>query len=111
MDKEHVEARDDLGQPLGKNPLDLGRDGLLGAGFTEMSPVKAIRANCVACMGGSERTVRDCAAAKCPLWPFRMGKNPWDTRTGRARPEMAEVARVNFRKGSDGRVSHGITPS
>lgn len=86
MTKHHIEARDDLGQPLGKNPLDMGREGLLAAGFKDTSPIKAIRANCVDCVGGSERLVRECAASRCPLWPFRMGKNPWDSRTGVSRP-------------------------
>lgn len=84
MDKVHIEARDDLGQPLGKNPVTMGREGLLAAGFKEMSATQAIRANCADCMGGSDRLVRECAASKCPLWPFRLGKSPWNSRTGKA---------------------------
>ncbi|CAB4139163.1 hypothetical protein UFOVP345_23 [uncultured Caudovirales phage] len=88
MDKEHVEARDDLGQPLGKSPVAMGREGLQAAGFKEMSATQAIRMNCLDCMGGVDngavRLVRECAASKCPLWPFRLGKSPWNSRTGKA---------------------------
>jgi hypothetical protein len=44
------------------------------------SPLKAIRANCVDCMGGQARLVSSCELAGCPLWNYRMGKNPFRTR-------------------------------
>lgn len=44
------------------------------------SPLKAIRAFCIECMGGQVREVKDCTAPNCPLYPFRMGKNPYRTR-------------------------------
>ena len=44
------------------------------------SPLKAIRANCVDCMGGHARLVSSCELVDCPLWPYRMGKNPFHTR-------------------------------
>ena len=90
MTETHIEARDDLGQPIGKIPVDMGREGLLAAGFTETSPLKAIRANCVDCMCGSERLVRECAASKCPLWPFRMAKNPWHGLAGKAGAPLSQ---------------------
>jgi len=40
------------------------------------TPVKAIRAKCLECSGGSYRDVRECLIPECPLYPFRMGKNP-----------------------------------
>lgn len=39
------------------------------------SPIKAIRAKCLDCCGGSESEARKCTAINCPLWPLRMGKN------------------------------------
>jgi|PlaIllAssembly_1097288.scaffolds.fasta_scaffold09608_5 hypothetical protein len=39
------------------------------------SPLTAIRAKCVECMGGHMREVADCTATDCPLYAFRMGKN------------------------------------
>lgn len=41
------------------------------------NPVKAIRANCIECMGNQANLVKDCSITRCPLWPFRMGKNPF----------------------------------
>ena len=42
-----------------------------------MTPVKAIRKYCVDhCCSGSTRDVRECNATDCPLYLFRMGKNP-----------------------------------
>lgn len=41
------------------------------------TPMKAIRAKCLHdCCCGSVKEVRDCAATKCFLWPFRMGHRP-----------------------------------
>lgn len=43
--------------------------------------IKAIRAKCLDCCGGSAREVRACELCRCPLYPYRMGKHP--TRQGR----------------------------
>jgi hypothetical protein len=40
------------------------------------SPLKAIRDNCVDCSGGTLKEVRNCVIHNCPLYPFRMGRNP-----------------------------------
>ena len=40
-----------------------------------MTPMKAIRAKCLDCNGTSNE-VRLCPCTDCPLWPFRLGKNP-----------------------------------
>lgn len=36
-----------------------------------------IRAKCITCMGGQPNYVRSCSSITCPLWPFRMGGNPF----------------------------------
>ncbi len=41
-----------------------------------LTPVKAIRAKCLECSGSQPKEVRDCVIHQCPLYPFRMGKNP-----------------------------------
>lgn len=38
--------------------------------------LKAIRRNCVECMGGSFESVSDCQTTDCILHPFRFGKLP-----------------------------------
>ena len=40
------------------------------------SPLKAVRAKCLDCSGGSAKEVRECDISTCALWPFRFGKNP-----------------------------------
>lgn len=49
------------------------------------NPVKAIRAFCLECSGGSTAEVKECPVVRCALFPFRMGKNPY-----RQRREMTE---------------------
>ena len=41
-----------------------------------LSPLKAIRQNCIDCSGGCKKEVRLCVIPDCPLYPFRFGTNP-----------------------------------
>ena len=41
-----------------------------------MSPLKAIRKNCLECMGGSYEGVAACTSPKCNLFAFRSGHLP-----------------------------------
>lgn len=41
------------------------------------TPLKAIRAFCTECFGGSVREIKNCTAPRCPLYEFRLGKNPY----------------------------------
>ena len=52
------------------------------------NPVKAIRAYCVECTCGSTVEVKCCPIDRCPLHPFRFGKNPF-----RQQREMTEEQR------------------
>lgn len=40
------------------------------------SPMKAIRAKCLDCCCDQREEVKMCPATTCPLYPFRLGKNP-----------------------------------
>lgn len=40
------------------------------------TPLKAIRAFCIACMGGQVRMVGRCTATNCVLYGYRMGSKP-----------------------------------
>lgn len=40
------------------------------------SPIKAIRAKCLDCCCDQREEVKLCPATTCPLYPFRLGKNP-----------------------------------
>ena len=41
-----------------------------------ISPMRAIRLKCMDCSGWQQKEVEKCAAKECPIWCFRMGKNP-----------------------------------
>lgn len=41
----------------------------------------AITAMCIVCTGG-RKAVTECAATQCPLWPFRMGGDPFYKKRG-----------------------------
>ena len=38
--------------------------------------VRTIRKHCLWCMGGSSKLVQDCSTRTCPLFSYRLGKNP-----------------------------------
>ncbi len=40
------------------------------------SPLKAIRLKCLDCCLGSSKEVKECTVESCPLFYFRLGKNP-----------------------------------
>ena len=59
------------------------------------SPAKAIRAYCLECTGNQPSEVRNCVIKRCPLYPFRYGKNPFHAKSNKLlamREEMAESA-------------------
>lgn len=41
------------------------------------SPIKAIWEFCLGCVGYQAKEVKLCPSTKCPLYPFRFGKNPY----------------------------------
>lgn len=52
------------------------------------NPVKAIREKCIDCCGGSTLEVKECTVESCPIYPFRLGKNPF-----RQKKELSEEQR------------------
>ncbi len=46
-------------------------------GHGPRNPMKVIRAMCLDCMAEQPSMVRKCTSVGCPLWPYRMGKNPF----------------------------------
>jgi hypothetical protein len=61
----------------------------------QTSPVKAIRQFCLECSGDSSAEVKRCNSAKCPLYPFRFGKNPYRTKREMS-DEQKEAARIRL---------------
>lgn len=52
------------------------------------NPVKAIREKCLDCCCGSVVEVKECQCVQCPIYPYRLGKNPF-----RQKREMTEEQR------------------
>lgn len=42
-----------------------------------LTPIKAIRAKCLERSGGSVNEVKLCVIPDCPLYPYRLGHNPY----------------------------------
>lgn len=57
-----------------------------------MTPMQAIRAKCMDCSNESFKEIKLCPVTECPLYPFRLGKNPniKRTYTDEQREEMAK---------------------
>jgi hypothetical protein len=64
--------------------VQLTDDQLAQLGHAKRNPIKVIRAFCLTCMGGNAAEVRRCTSPGCALFPYRLGKNPFSGRKGRA---------------------------
>lgn len=64
----------DRGELVGRDPRTLSKAELAELD-TPKSPIKAIRAKCLDCVGYVPSEVRKCTATACPLWPMRMARN------------------------------------
>lgn len=61
------------------------------------NPVKAIRAKCLDCSCFSSDEVQKCIMTDCPLYPFRFGVNPFNSRTGKKK-ELTDEQRAEMRE-------------
>lgn len=55
----------------------------------QTNPTKVIRAKCLDCSCGNPYEVAKCPVERCPLWPWRMGKNPYRKGPSEAQRETA----------------------
>lgn len=62
-----------------------------------MTPMKAIRAKCLDCCCDSVLEVKECPMADCPLYPYRLGHNPY-IRKREYTPEQQEAMRMRLEK-------------
>ena len=60
------------------------------------SPLKAIRAKCLDCMGFQLGEVRNCPSQDCPLWKYRFASNKSGAR-GKSKIDSAAVIRLRNR--------------
>ena len=84
----------DRGEKIGSNPAFLSVETLRGLGHPE-KPMKAIRAHCVGCSGGSYAEANKCTATGCALWPYRMGRNPFHARAKTRKPATARTVQAS----------------
>lgn len=71
------------------------------------NPVKAIRAKCLDCCCGQANEVKLRPCTDCPLYPFRLGKNPYRklNLTDEQRAERAERMRNAILAKNDNSIS------
>lgn len=62
-----------------------------------MTPMKTIRAKCLDCCGGQYSEVKMCPCTNCPLYDFRLGKNP-NRKPRNLTEEQREALRERARK-------------
>ena len=56
------------------------------------NPVKAIRAKCLDCCCSQMKEVELCPNTRCPLHPFRFGKNPYRTKRELSEEQRAAMS-------------------
>ena len=55
------------------------------------NPVKVIRLKCLDCCCGNSNEVKECTVTRCPLHPFRFGKNPYRVKNDLSAEERREI--------------------
>jgi hypothetical protein len=56
------------------------------------TPIKAIRKKCLDCCCGSAKEVDLCSDTECPLYPYRLGKNPARAGIGNHEAKSPQIA-------------------
>lgn len=80
------------GHLIGKHPENVDISEIEAAGHTNTPLAKIIRKNCLECCGFQASEVRKCVATTCPLWPYRMGKNPFQSAKHKNKPSNLSKA-------------------
>ena len=60
----------------------------------ELSPVRAIRHKCMECSNWQYSEVKTCHMTDCPLYPYRLGKNPGINLTDDQREAMRQRMKI-----------------
>ena len=63
---------------------------------TATSPLKAIKLKCLDCTCGSRAEVEQCTVKTCPIYYFRLGKNPYAKKRVLTQ-EQREISAERFR--------------
>lgn len=62
---------------VGKTPDNVPISEIEALGHTNTPLSKVIRKKCLECCVSQQSEVKNCVATDCALWPYRMGKNPF----------------------------------
>lgn len=73
---------------------------------TTLTPLQAIKAHCLECVGGLVREVRHCTDTECNLYIYRLGKNPRRKGVG-GRPRKDKKRDVPRTKQQEGKEKEG----
>jgi len=73
-----------------------------------MTPIKAIRSNCLECSGDNKKEVKLCQITDCPLYPFRLGKNP-NYKRRQLTEEQREANRNRLKKAREAKKTQDST--
>lgn len=93
--KLHQELDPAEGVPVGRDPRTMTVADLEALGHHKRPLLSAIRQNCIDCCAGSPAEVRRCGMVACPMWPYRMGANPFAERTMTDEQRAAATARLH----------------
>ena len=85
------------GRKWGRNPNQLTPADLEAEGHQPMPPLLRMRAMCLDCRASDEIAV--CARISCPLWPVRLGFDPWKKGSKSESLQKARAAKAARRGG------------
>jgi hypothetical protein len=89
MTRDELEAialKDLKGNLVGRLPEELAMDEWALLGHEKQPLLKVIRSYCIERCAGQKGEVRKCVMHECPLWPYRMGTNPFRSRCDNPKP-------------------------
>jgi hypothetical protein len=79
-----------MNKPQTNNPAQTVTKLTVGLTPIPTSPLQAITAKCRDCCGYVRSEVEKCTARRCPIWPFRMGNNPYRAPRSKKQQRAAE---------------------
>ena len=60
-----------------------------------ITPIRSIRRKCLECSNGSPLEVKECPIDDCPIYPYRLGKNPARTGIGNIKALLPKNTPLN----------------
>ncbi|MCM8772760.1 MAG: hypothetical protein NC922_06885 [Candidatus Omnitrophica bacterium] len=83
----------------GNRPLKEEKSRLKELNIKILSPIKAIKEYCLRCCNGDRKYLKNCPSQDCPLWEYRLGKNP-HLKGKRKKPIGLRPIKIGVKNGS-----------